>query len=501
MRDSQRSLLVGLTVLASVAGVTYAITTLRGNLSAASTTDVKVDFSDAKGLVVGSAVRLAGIHIGSVNSIELVANKARLTLRVENKYPLVADTQFEIVTPLIGSPPYVQFTMGTATAPISENSVMTGRDTRGMEGIVNTADSVLTKVDNVMSDKQMQEDIRVTVHNLRLASEQLPGALKQAERIMENAAELSASTASLVPKIELQLTQLTKQTNGLLSDVRGAAQSGKKVADEAVGLTQELKGTVSDNRAAIRDSVAATNETVRSISKLVDDLRLTLTDPTMTAGIKGSVANMEAITANTVKITQKLDETVAGLEKLVNDPVLGNDIRTTIANVKDTSASVKDITKRAESIRLPGERRGGSAKPGMNIPEIAEPGLTFDARYGTKSGRLRQDVHAVVPGFAPDSYLRLGLFDATEGNRVDIQQGIIRSDSSVLRYGLFAGKLGVGLDQSLRGYDFRLDVWNPVAITADARLRKRLNAGTALFAGYDGIGRAGGPVIGIQWKR
>jgi hypothetical protein len=84
---------------------------------------------------------------------------------------------------------------------------------------------------------------------------------------------------------------------------------------------------------------------------------------------------------------------------------------------------------------------------------------------------------------------------------VDIQQGIIRSDSSVLRYGLFAGKLGVGLDQSLRGFDFRLDVWNPVAITADARLRKRLNAGTALFAGYDGIGRAGGPVIGIQWKR
>ena len=501
MRDSQRSLLVGFTVLASVAGVTYAITTLRGNLSAASTTDVKVDFSDAKGLVVGSAIRLAGIHIGSVNNIELVANKARLTLRVENKYPLAADTQFEIVTPLIGAPPYVQVTMGTSTAPINEVAVLIGRDTKGVEGIVNTADSVLTKVDNVMSDKQMQEDIRVTVHNLRLASEQLPGALKQAERIMENAAELSASTASLVPKIELQLTQLTKQTNGLLSDVRGAAQSGKKVADEAVGLTQELRGTVSDNRAAIKDSVAATNETVRTISKLVDDLRLTLTDPTLQAGIKGSIANMEAITANTVKITQKLDETVAGLEKLVNDPVLGNDIRTTIANVKDTSASVKDITKRAESIRLPGERRTGSAKPSMNIPEIAEPGLTFDARYGTKSGRLRQDVHAVVPGFSPNSYLRLGLFDATEGNRVDIQQGIIRSDSSVLRYGLFAGKLGVGLDQSLRGYDFRLDVWNPVAITADARLRKRLNAGIALFAGYDGIGRAGGPVIGIQWKR
>ena len=129
MRDSQRSLLVGLTVMASVAGVTYAITTLRGNLSAASTTDVKVDFSDAKGLVIGSAVRLAGIHIGSVNNIELVANKARLTLRVENKYPLTVDTQFEIVTPLIGSPPYVQVTMGTSTVIASENLVMTGRDT------------------------------------------------------------------------------------------------------------------------------------------------------------------------------------------------------------------------------------------------------------------------------------------------------------------------------------------------------------------------------------
>jgi len=501
MRDSQRSLLVGLTVLASVAGVTYAITTLRGNLSAASTTDVKVDFNDAKGLVVGSAVRLAGIHIGSVNNIELVNNKARLTLRVDNKYPLTIDTQFEIVTPLIGSPPYVQVTMGSSDLKVNENSILAGRDTKGVEGIVNTADSVLTKVDNVMSDKQLQDDIRVTVHNLRIASEQLPEALKQAQRIMENAAELSASTASLVPKIEMQLTQLTKQTTGLLEDFRGAAQSGKKVADEAVGLTIELKGTVAENRAAIKDSVAATNETVRTIAKLAIELRSTLTDPALQTGIKGSVTNLEALTANTVRITQKLDETVAGLEKLVNDPTIGADIRTTITNVKETSASIKDITKRAESIRLPGERRSGSSKPGTNIPEIAEPGLTFDARYGTKSGRLRQDVHAVVPGFAPDSYLRLGLFDATEGNRVDIQQGLIRSDSSVLRYGLFAGKLGVGLDQSLHGYDFRLDVWNPGAIRADARLRKRLNAGTALFAGYDGIGRTGGPVIGIQWKR
>lgn len=501
MRDSQRSLLVGFTFLAAVAGVTYAITTLRGTMAAANSTDFQVDFLDAKGLLVGSSVRMAGIHIGSVTSVQLVDGKARLSLRVENRYPLNKQTDFELITPLIGAAPYVQVRLGKNGAPIAEGDVLPGRDTKGVDGLVGTADSVLSKVDSIMGDKQMQDDIRKTVHNLRIASDTLPLTLKEAERIMKSAAELSENTAALVPKIERQLNVLTKQTSALLTDIRAATQSGKLVADEATGLTKDLRDTVLENRTTIKELILTTNATMDKIALLVTDIKGTLTDPALKDGIKKSVTNFEEITANVIKMTKTLDDTATGLEKLVNDPALAADIKGTITNVKEMSSSVKDLAKRAEAIRLPGERRNNSIKGGNSIPKIAEPGLTFDARYGTKSGRLRQDVHVVTQGLAPATFFRFGLFDATEGNRVDIQQGIIRREDTIFRYGLFAGKLGVGLDQSLRGYDFRLDLWNPSILTVDARLRKRLDAGTAVFAGYDNVGRSGGPVFGIQWKR
>lgn len=66
------------------------------NSTSGDTTEVTAMFSDASGLRTGDSVRIAGVKVGRVESVELNGVNARVTMAIDDEHPVMSDTRFLI---------------------------------------------------------------------------------------------------------------------------------------------------------------------------------------------------------------------------------------------------------------------------------------------------------------------------------------------------------------------------------------------------------------------
>jgi len=509
VNETQRFLVVGITLSVAVGGLAVAVAYLRGNLNESHTTDYRVRFDDARGIQSGYQVRMAGIPIGSVQDVVLVGKRAELRLRVDDRYSIPGDSRFTIVTPLIGSTPYIQVLPGDSAERLDAGRVREGESSPGLDTLMGKADSMMGKADSlvgdvgeVIGDERVQEDLRKTVHNLRLASDELPKTLRQIDAVIGNAAELSRQTTRILPGLEKQVDRLATRTETLLTEFQRLAKAATGVAEEADGLAGDLRGTVGDNRETIRKLLENANETVVAVSNAATKLSETLTSDAFRNNLNSTMESVAAASRNMVTIAERLDQTAGQIQKLTADPALSADLKATVSNIRETSESVRDVAGKIAKMRLPGERRPESAIPESRPapPSLTEPGLTFDGRYGTTAERFRTDIHFATTPSRTGEFFRFGLTDATESSRLNVQKGVFRGGSSV-RYGLFAGKWGIGFDAPVLGWDVRLDAYDPNRATTDVRLKKRIGTDFSVLLGLDSFGNGNRPMVGVQIKR
>ena len=509
MNETQRYLIVGATLSVAIGALAVSVAYLRGNLNERHTTEYRVRFDDARGIQAGYQVRMAGIPIGSVQDVLLVGKRAELRLRVEDRYTIPGDSRFTIVTPLIGSTPFIQVLPGDSSEPLDATRVREGESSPGLDTLMGKADSMMGKanslvgdVGEVVGDPRVQDDLRATVRNLRLASDELPKTLRRVDAVIGNAAELSSQTTRLLPGLEKQVERLATRTESLLGEFQGLAKAATGVAEEADGLAGDLRGTVAENRQSIKALLVSANETIGSVATVTGRLSETLSSPAFRDNLTQTMESVASASRSMVSIAERLDSTASQIQKLATDPALSSDLKETVANLRETSGSVRDVAARISRMRIPGERPvdGAAPAPRSVPPALVEPGLTFDGRYGTTAERFRTDIHFVTNPSRTGEYFRFGVADTTESSRLDVQKGLYRGGSAV-RYGLFAGKWGIGFDAPVLGWDLRLDAYDPNRATADVRLKKRIGTDFSVLFGLDSVGNGNRPAIGVQIKR
>ena len=140
------------------------------------------------------------------------------------------------------------------------------------------------------------------------------------------------------------------------------------------------------------------------------------------------------------------------------------------------------------------------------MPSLVEPGLVFNSVYDTKVSRLRVDTDFTLLTGRQGNFYRAGLYDMTYGNRIDLEAGLSNGHPATadLRYGILAGKLGLGADFRAGLLDFRLDAYDPNSLTLNARAKAFLNADTSLLFGLDSIGSgkySNRATFGVQIRR
>lgn len=498
----------------------------------ASSIDFRVDFDDAKGLKGGEEVRVAGFQVGSVKQVELSEDgrKAIALLRVKSKVKIPKNSQISVAAGLLGGGSYVTITPGDDTALIQQHTT----DQAPLHGMPATGlDSALAGASKLTNDAQLQEDLKATVHNIRitterlnrlgvaafddpkgnlqatlrnlqLASEKLPSAINKVDQVMGNAAKISAQAERLEPLLEKQISSLGQQTKTLLASMDSVIKSGGKVAKEAESLTHEVNTTVVESRSSIKALLRSANDAASGAAGLAEQLAGFAGDKDLRKNIVDATGNLVKITDNFAEISKKLDGTVATLSKTATDPELLGDVKATVGNLKDVTTSVKNLAARVEALRLPGEKRAVSNTPSLpgksstKLPSWYEPGLTGDFLYDTKAERFQLDANYALVN--KGQLYRVGLFDATERNRVNLQVGQ-KSGEFWTRYGLFGGKLGVGFDAPVGPLQWRVDLQDPNRFTVNTRVRARLNDTTALTFGVNSVGNGNHPMLGLQIRK
>ena len=463
---------------------------------------INVIFENARGMKSGDSVSMAGVQVGEVETVGLDKdNKADVRVRINQNVRIPLQSEFSIKGTILGntSSMIVQPSnqpgdiadgatiYGDSSDPLEETLAQTPKLVASLNRLLGTAQTSLndshlllskaSKTIDTFNDPRRIARIDASIENIRLSTAQLP--------VLEG-------------EVQKDLATLSGEATGLLKSVNGTRASADKAIGNAGLLTANLNKTLTENRGTIRSLLRDADDAASAVAGLTDQLKTTIGDKDLRANLVGTTANLQSISA-------KLDATASDVQRLADDPRLNSDVRETVTNLRATSESVRDLASRVQSLHIPGERRpaGEKAAP-KKTPQtfsLAEPGLVLDSVYDTKVERLRVDGDYTLLTGRKGSFYRAGIFDATYGNRFNLQAGQAFGNLFDYRYGLIAGKLGAGFDFRAGPLDFRFDAYDPNHAAVNVRAKTHVNANTAVTAGIDSVGRGNRATVGVQISR
>lgn len=241
--------------------------------------------------------------------------------------------------------------------------------------------------------------------------------LPQGQKLLANLTEASETLKDLVND-----KQMHKQLKETFDHIEQASDNLNKT----MAIIQQTTAGQQSNIKEIVDNFAATSRNVR-----------TTTDELSRFAKNGNVqAHMSEILTSTAKTTASMERTTASLEKLVTDPRFQGDIRNTVS---ETRATVENAHQALTKLNKVLGGKGGKMLP---IKQTSIEGI-----YRPSDSRFRVDALASFKTGA-DGFFNMGIYDLGDGNKLVLQPGRSITANTDFRYGLYASKLGVGLDHN-----------------------------------------------------
>jgi phospholipid/cholesterol/gamma-HCH transport system substrate-binding protein len=483
--------------IAGVIGFTFLVGVLvflSGYLNRGMT--INVQFHDARGIKAGEVVRMAGVDIGQIGDVKLTPDEqAMINVHIIKGVKIPVGSKFIISNSIIGNQSIMTVMPSKSPEFIVDGASVIGDSADPIAMALAQSTKLIAIAEKTLSDSQKM----VTAATKTIGAINDPRRLAKIDAMLENMRLTTERLPLLEMSVQREIGGVASQTHGLLASLSSTRTTADRAIGGAAKLTDNLNATLTENRGTLRSLLRSADDAASAVAGLTDQIKTTI-------GNKDIQANLVGTTQNLQSISSKLDATASDIQRFADDPKLNTDVRETVTNLRETSESVKDLAARLQGIHLPGEHRKSSGAPAPAKPfsatSLVEPGLVFDSVYDTKVERLRFDGDYTLVAGKPGSFYRAGLYDATYGNRLNLEAGHSLFDNRFdYRYGLIAGKLGVGFDLRTGPLDLRIDGFDPNHGTVNARAKSYINADTAITAGVDSIGHGNRATVGVQIRR
>jgi phospholipid/cholesterol/gamma-HCH transport system substrate-binding protein len=497
---------VGAVVLVAVALFIWMWSFFVGNTLDSKTYDLDVLFDDASGIDKDAPVDLAGVQIGTVQSVFLKDQKANLRLKIKKDQPIPQGSRFTISTPGLATSGVVSI----VPPPDAATRPPIAPETPGLRGErPGDLSSAMLHATALMD--QVAETTRKANKLLEAATE-LVGSRKLRTDLEETADNLNTASANGV-KLTDRLNTVLDTDNARLVALLNETQGRSKVAlDNLVDTTAQVRGVMRDNRQQITEIVGNLRDSSAAIAGIASQTNDMLKGGAVTKNVAASVANLKTL-------TDKLNTIAGNMEKLTGDKGVQEDVRATLHNVRQTSEETAALTERLNHI-IGGRKKtvavvagpGGaaavavppsptSAKTGV---KTAAPLLRADLVQNTRDSHFRMDVDATMPlSTAPLTFGLAGIYGVGDNNRITLQYGqALPGGVFDYRGGLYASKLALGADFGLgRDTIGSLDLYDPNRLHLDARGVMMLSKELGLTFGGEDILRHSGTVVGVEFRR
>lgn len=215
---------------------------------------VNILFPNVSGLEIGSPVTINGVKQGKVESMQVLKSGVNTRISLAPDVQLYANASARVIMHEVMTGKKVEINPGTADAgPFKDGDIIQGKFTTDIPELVGYAgeaidtlrllvsemQTTLRSTNRLIADPALQEDLKVSVKNMRIITTdlvKLSGDLKDTD------------IKALISKMDKTLTTLNEITDD---------------------LRPELKGTVTDVRATIRNA----DELIVSLKAITERLQ------------------------------------------------------------------------------------------------------------------------------------------------------------------------------------------------------------------------------------
>lgn len=421
---------------------------------------ITVIYSDSQGLTQGSEVRMAGVAIGVVQKPTLDRyQRAAVPLLINQKYRIPKGSKFVLRIGLLIGEKYVDIVPDRS----SREYLQPGEKVAGT--IPPGLDDLLPQARRVMSS------LEETTENLNKVITDASGAIQNMSKVLGD------------PEIQIRLRQSLANVQSATARLDSAMARIEETAGSVLGTARIVRGTVQIQQAnvcvAIENAKAA-SESLKAFTGELEKL-----------AEKGNIQqDLSAALEAARKSGESLQRSTESLEKLVTSPELQQDVRETVKGAKDAVQEARTVIERLGKVF--------GKPPIVTREEIPTRRTNVEALYRTADNRFRATLATTVP-LKESRFVKLGIYDLGESNEVIIQLGQPIADKMDLRYGLYASKLGLGLDYNLSEKLFSsANLYGSEKTRLDVEAAYRFTDNWGVVVGVDDLLGGNDVVLGVR---
>jgi len=301
---------------------------------------VYVLFDSAAGVAPNSPVRIAGVHVGTVERISLEGGKAKVALRIPPNIQLYVDAKAYLRSEGLLGERYIEISPGSEGKPRlrSEGLIQQGASPVTLDQVLSRLSGIGEDIEAVLGPLGQilrgidPEKVGHAVSNFETFSRDLPPLVADARDTLNNfkgiSEKLERGEGTLGKLIsDDEAYQDARKTLATLRDMaekvqRGEGTLGKLINDEEA--YQDVRKTL----VSLRDVAEKVQRGEGTLGKLIND--------------DEAYQEASAILANLKRLSEKLETGEGVLGRLITDDELGQEVENTIKRVQEAAEGVQE---------------------------------------------------------------------------------------------------------------------------------------------------------------
>lgn len=445
---------------------------------------VTLILQDSRGLSPRSVVRMLGVSVGEVKDVRLDLRSrppqpvARLI--IEKQFLIPQKSRFIVASGILINTPQVQI------IPSAESAYLPQDGTARVEGEKPQSALAALSPDAQHAIEQFSSTFETLNTRFGQAYKKIDRLLDQTNTVMENVNKTVVSTNAIVSQPEVR-ESLTETMDNFRKVARNANQASEQLTADLHEILNGSKQKIDRLTDRLFDTVNSINSTIVEANTVVKRLTEQVADPRFQQSLQE--------TAELARTTlARFNQLASDLHQFIGDPALQSDLKQAIANLRETTEQTQQVAEKVNDAL--GKLVGSTGKVRPRLPRVE---MVTTVSQQINPGRLRIDLDARA-AVGSRSLFDLGIYDVGQTARLNLQAGSRLSDSLTARYGLYASRLGVGLDWTpLPGFGVRADLWDTNRTRLDLHGLFRVNKSASVWIGADSVFRRPVPIIGLQF--
>lgn len=286
MRDQRKTeIKVGITVILALLIFVWVFGWAKNLTLSSQRKEIKVEFSSVAGLEIGDPVTVNGVRKGYVDDIQISNDKVITLLNLESAIDLKEDAKFSVtMLDLMGGKKieiypgassneinYNKLQHGEFVGDIASAMAMLGSVQSDLIDVIKDVKITLSNVNNVIADKEFNQNVKTSLQNLVSISEKLNLLLannsNEINKLLKTGNELASQTNEFIKTNKDSISQTISAIKDVLNNSKELISKVNTVIDQTNKSENNLGKLMNDKE--LIDDIKISISQVKELTKLL----------------------------------------------------------------------------------------------------------------------------------------------------------------------------------------------------------------------------------------